>query len=334
MKLDWKLVLLVTLSLGLMVSCESDDEEMGTFEDLSATMLSLGKDLPTMLDPIGGYSWVVSAASVQDPDDATAVAGFTVLDIRADTAFARGHIKDAINTNLTDILTVASENTGPFLVVCYTGQSAGHGVMALRLTGYEASVLKWGFSGWNSAFSQKWDNNAGHENGNKIEGVDNWVYDASPSIGSYEYPDWESEDTEGEAILATRIQSTLEAGFKSASATGLLGDPASMQIINYWGEPHYTEFGHFNGAIQYNTITLAEDMVKAIDADVETAIYCYTGQTSSMVTFWLNVLGYNAKSVGFGVNTLNFDAMETSFEGTTNYKKLWHGSADFPYVTN
>jgi len=332
MKLDWKLVMVLVLSLGLFVGCEKDEEEeaVGTYTDLADYMISAGKDLPAMLGSIGGSSWVVSAASVLDVTDSTAVSGFTVLDVRGATDFAAGHIKDAINTTIPEVLDVAAANTGPFLVVCYTGQSAGHAVMALRLSGYEASVLKWGFSGWHSDFSTKWDNGIG----NSAVDNANWVKTASPAVGSYDAPDWESTETEGEALLAERVQAMLDAGFQATSGSGLLADPASMQIINYWSEAHYTTYGHFNGAVQYNTISLADDMVSAVDPSVPTAIYCYTGQTSSMITAWLNVLGYDAKSVGYGVNGLNYDEMDAGFAGTSNSKKMWHGSADYPYVTD
>jgi rhodanese-related sulfurtransferase len=59
-------------------------------------------------------------------------------------------------------LTTAASATKPILVVCYTGQSAGHAVVALRLSGYsDAKVLKWGMSGWRSDLAGPWEGNSG-----------------------------------------------------------------------------------------------------------------------------------------------------------------------------
>jgi rhodanese-related sulfurtransferase len=74
-------------------------------------------------------------------------------------------------------------------------------------------------------------------------------------------------------------------------------------------------------------ISLANDVVKAVDSEETTLVYCFTGQTSSMVVAWLNVLGYDAKSILFGVNRLKYDELEAAG------KPHWHGPANFEYVT-
>ena len=72
MKLDWRLVLVLVLSLGLMVSCKSTDEEtdLGTYEDVSTYMTENGLDLPDLL-----ASWVIAGSSVIDTNDYATVAG-------------------------------------------------------------------------------------------------------------------------------------------------------------------------------------------------------------------------------------------------------------------
>ena len=39
-------------------------------------------------------------------------------------------------------------------------------------------------------------------------------------------------------------------------------------------------------------------------ADETVVVYCYSGQTSAYVTAYLKVLGYDAKSLKFGANTM------------------------------
>ncbi len=60
----------------------------------------------------------------------------------------KGHIDGAINTTLTDILTTADANPADvngYLIVCYTGQTAGQGAMALKLSGKnDTTIQKYG----------------------------------------------------------------------------------------------------------------------------------------------------------------------------------------------
>ncbi len=329
MKLDWRLVMVLVVSLGLMVGCETDEEDpvVGTFSDLSTYMQDNGLDLPAQI----ASGWVKPASEVVDLDTYT-IPGYTVLDIRQTADYNAGHIDGAIDASLGNILADAEANpagANGYLIVCYSGQSAGHASMALRLMGYTSTVLKWGMSGWNSDFAGSWNNNAGHENGNNAAGHASWVTTAAPALQSYDYPDWESETTDGAALLVERIELALANGFQGVAgygASGVLENLANYQIINFWGADDYLAFGHYDGAYQMQPISLAGDEVSAIDPDMVTALYCYTGQTSSTSTFWLNVLGYDVKSIEFGVNTLNYDGLYDAD------KPNWHGPEEYEYV--
>ena len=329
MKLDWRLVLVMVLALGLMVGCtkDEDDPEVGTFSDLSTYMQENGLDLPAMV----GAGWVQAASAIVDTNDYT-IPGYTILDIRGADDFAAGHIAGAINTTLADILTAADANAAGangYLVVCYTGQTAGQGAMALKLLGHTSTVLKWGMCGWNETFAGSWNSNAGHDNGNNAAGNANWVTTAAPTLLTYDDPAWETETLDPAAILVERVEATIAGGFKKVNGHGegsVMAAPSNYQIVNFWPATDFVTFGHFDGALQMQPISLADDVTKAIDPSMETAIYCYTGQTSSMATFWLNVLGYDAVSILFGVNTLNYDELYDAGKPT------WHGAENFGYV--
>jgi hypothetical protein len=45
-----------------------------------------------------------------------------------------------------------------------------------------------------------------------------------------------------------------------------------------------------------------------------------------MTTAWLQVIGYNAKSITYGVNSLSWTAVDAA-----NSKTAWHHSYDYPY---
>ena len=43
--------------------------------------------------------------------------------------------------------------------------------------------------------------------------------------------------------------------------------------------------------------------------DKPVVVYCYTGQTSAHMAAYLRVLGYDAKSLLFGMNGMSYDGM-------------------------
>lgn len=325
-------LILAVLPAFVLSSCKKDDDPtdptVSAYETLSTYMVDNGMDLPAMLT-----NWVIAPDLVSkdvngivDPTDFS-IPDYHVVDIRSASDFAAGHIKGAVNSTLANILTTAAGlgTDKPILVVCATGQTASQAVIALRLSGYmDAVVMKFGMAYWNADFSGAWDNSIG----NIADGNANWVYDASPAFSEYSNPGWTSTATSGADILKARIETMLAAGFAGVSASDVLADPAAAgQIINFWPEADYTTLGHFTTALQMQPIGIATGQVKNFDPSVPTLIYCYTGQTSAMVVSWLNVLGYDAKSVKFGVNALAHDALDAAG------KPAWHAAHDYDYVT-
>jgi rhodanese-related sulfurtransferase len=290
-------------------------------------MVENSLDLPDL-----AKNWIVDPKSTNTggivDSAAGTIPGYHVFDLRPAADYAAGHIQNAINVALKDVVTTAANYTDkPICVVCFTGQTAGQAVMALRLSGFSnAVVLKWGMAGWNASFKGPWVANSGYEvqaNGNIAFGSANWVTSAAPVLNSYTEPVWTSDYTDGAAILKERVQAVLDAGFSTAAATDVLANPSSFQVINYWSEADYLAFGHFNGAYDMPVIALANDLVKAFDPSKEALVYCYTGQTSSIATFWMNVLGYKTKGIGFGANKLVYDQLKASskpvYKGPKNY---------------
>jgi len=210
------------------------------------------------------------------------IPGYIVYDIRPAADFAAGHIKNATNVVLKDIITTVTAagvaKDAKILVVCFTGQTAGQAVMALRLMGWsKAVVLKWGMAGFNAAYKGPWVANSGVEvpaNGNIAVGSANWVATAAPANGSFTEPVWTSTATDGAEILKERVQAVLNAGFAPAAAADVLAAPANYQIVNYWSNADYLKYGHFTGAFNVPTISLAGDLVKAFDPSKQELVYC------------------------------------------------------------
>ncbi|MCF7808100.1 MAG: rhodanese-like domain-containing protein [Candidatus Marinimicrobia bacterium] len=304
MKLDWRLVLVLVLALGFMVSCEStDDEEDATaFETLSKYMVENDYDATTVV-----ADWITTASAISGNE-----ADFFILDIRSAEKYAEGHIPGAVNCAYADVVTtVEAKNTSdlPVLVACYSGQSAAHAVVALRLSGYtDAKSVKWGMSGWAGQFDS-WSGNVG----NAGTTSSNWTFPADPAalLSDNEDPVINTDLTDGAAILAERVDAIL-AGFKGVSASTVLDAPANYQIINYWGATDNSDYGHIAGAHQVTpgTLTIANDGLDILDPAQQIVTYCWTGQTSSMMTAWLTALGYDALSLKFGANSMIYDNLQ------------------------
>ncbi|MCF7824576.1 MAG: rhodanese-like domain-containing protein [Candidatus Marinimicrobia bacterium] len=306
MKLDWRLVLVMVLSLGLMVSCEStDDEETAAtaFETLSKYMVDNDMDATTVV-----AGWTIGASTLSGNE-----ANYFVVDIRSADVYATGHIPGAVNCARTDILTTVEDgntNNLPVVVTCYSGQSATLAVVALRLSGYtDAKSLLWGMSGWATQFdswSSKVDSVA--------KGNTNWVTTAAPThLSGNAEPEIVTEYTDGSAILAERVELML-ASTKSVAGADVLAAPENYEIINFWGATDYDHYGHIAGAYQVtpdpNELTIANDGLDILDPAQTIVTYCWTGQTSGMVTSWLRVLGYDATSLSNGANSMIYHKLE------------------------
>ena len=305
MKLDWKLVLVLVLSLGLMVSCEStedDEDEVSAFETLTKYMLDNDMDSPTVVS-----GWITTASAVSGSES-----DYFILDIRSAEKYAEGHIPGAVNCAYADVVTtVEAQNTAdkPVLVACYSGQSAAHAVVALRLSGYsDAKTLKWGMSGWAAQFDS-WSGAIG----SSAVGDANWTLPAAPAalLSDNDDPVIDTDLEDGAAILAERVDEILSA-FKGVKGTDVLANPANYQIINYWGADDNAKYGHIAGAHQVTpgTLSIADDGLDILDPAQQIVTYCWTGQTSSMMTAWLRAVGYDGLSLKNGVNSLIYDSLE------------------------
>ncbi len=133
---------------------------------------------------------------------------------------------------------------------------------------------------------------------------------AKPAAG--DLPKLSTGKTDPQEILRARVDAVFAEGFTLAKvgSDDVYGNLAGYQIANYWSEADYS-WGHIDGAMQYSpkeAFTLAADL-KTLATDKPVAVYCYTGQTSAHVAAYLRVLGYDAKSITFGVNGMSHDDM-------------------------
>ena len=126
---------IATISFTSCKETETPGEEAVDYETLTTYMVDNGMDLPDVLD-----GWI-TARPAEEAGVADFIASYDIFDLRAADAFAAGHIEGATNVTYGNLLEKAASTSKTILLVCYTGQSAGHATVALRLSGYSAKVL-------------------------------------------------------------------------------------------------------------------------------------------------------------------------------------------------
>lgn len=299
-------IILALVPMLLITSCSKDDDDDdqpqdNKFEVLKDYLVANNMDLDDVLT-----DWITDAAAV----NAKSTDDYFFIDLRSETDFNAGHINGAKNATLANVLDVASEATKPIVVVCYTGQTAGHAVMALRLSGYpDAKVLKWGMSGWRADLAERWETNTG----DAAIGNSNWVEapgDIAPSVNYNKYPTITSSQSDGVNILAERVEAMLNDGFNGIGNADVLADPSANCINNFWDEGDVTTYGNIVGAFRIKPLNLESDLTKYLNPDQPVVTYCWTGQTSSMITAYLKVLGYDSKSLTFGANGMIYSNLQ------------------------
>jgi len=254
---------------------------------------------------------IVSAADVRTTQ-LTAPNTQYLIDMRSVTDFYAGRIEGAVNVPMNDLLNhVKSINAASYdriVIICYSGQTAGYGAMALRMMGYSnVYSLKWGMSSWDSTFaSSAWLSHLANAQAAQF------VTTSTPKNDAGSLPVLSTDKTTGAAILEARIQRCLLDGFSTATIDNgtLFSAPDDYYIVNYWSETDYAT-GHIPGAVQYTPKAdlKSSTYLKTLPTSKPIVVYCYTGQTSAFVTMYLRALGYNALTLLYGANAMNYDAM-------------------------
>ncbi len=255
-------------------------------------------------------NWVIDAPTL----NTRGISNYYFIDLRSAADFSTGHIQGAVNTTMTNVLATAANapaaKKDSIIVVCYTGQNAAWANVALRLSGYPKSrILKWGMSSWNTLFDRNTANISNIGTGNANWSTTNTI----KTPVTFALPTITTTQTTGAAILIERVNYILTKGLQLVNASDVLTTPSNYFINNYWTDANVNTYGHIKGAYRLNeTLTLALDGMKNLDASAQIVTYCWTGQTSATVSAYLTVLGYNAYSLKFGANGMINGALTTN----------------------
>jgi rhodanese-related sulfurtransferase len=252
-----------------------------------------------------------------------------VISVRSKADYDLGHIPTAVWMDAKTLFTAENLATLPtdrqIVVYCYTGQTASQVVSALNMLGYDAYNLLFGFGSWNM------DANAGSKWFDETVSGQDYPTTTEPTITiMIAYPP--------ATPLADTTQAAANAyfggGTKNISAEALYdnlndGDTSNdPTIISVRSQADYENAGHIPGAIWLDVKTMfGQDGLVGVDPDRPVVVYCYTGQTASQVVSALNMLGYDASNLVFGMEgwTMDDAVRVRYFNPETN-------SFGYPYV--
>ena len=232
-----------------------------------------------------------------------------VLSIRSSSQYEKGHIKGAVNIGFKTLFTEENLSKLPdnkqIVVVCYTGHTASQATALLNVNGYDAVPLKWGMTGWTSnstyapsAFAKataafNYPVSIGEDAGNMDTAV---IADTSEVILTA------TKDFLG-AAKSTMI--TAEALYNNLNDNFGGNDPFILSIRS---ESQYA-IGHIPGAVNIPFRSVfTEENISKLPTNKDIVVVCYTGHTASQVTAMLNVLGYNAMCLKFGMASWSFNS--------------------------
>ncbi len=318
------LATILALSMSVFIGCSDDDDDNPAgpaaqtfFEQVAQN----GDDYFTAgTKNITGEALFAEINAAMDDE-------LFMIDFRSATHYAElGHIEGAVNWTYAEL----PNNLGQIpadakvICICYSGQTASHTTAYLQMMGYNAWNLKWGMCGWTSDTDVnlgKWANLA--PTGHTTETTSNGL------TTEYDFPTMDGTDV----LNGTNdgCVAFFNDGLNYINANDLYanlndGDTTNDPfLLNYWNQTSY-DGGHIPGSFRFEPGELGPDeLLKYVPTDKQVVVWCYTGQTSAQLSTYLNMLGYDAYSLLYGMNSI-----DPSLCGT----KVYHApTTDYPVVT-
>lgn len=237
-----------------------------------------------------------------------------------------GHIPHSINIDwrkLTSDETLARLDPGKKLIIyCYYGNASMISCTILNLLGYDCTSLDFGMMDWNlyALVKDPWDGTGDYA----VETTDRRVTE------TYAAPVVTSEEADAAALIKQAAGSYL-----GGNGSPIIAAADVKAIVDGWEETGVEyqivdvrpagEYGGGHVPYAFN-IPLAEIVRPASLAKLDparTVIVCSeNGQTGQMAATALNLLGYRAVNMLFGMMDWNAAHVDSAH--------LWDGAADYP----
>jgi rhodanese-related sulfurtransferase len=254
--------------------------------DKDAVLLEAGQNyfaqLATSNNMIGAAD--VRAMLDDNPD------AVVLVDIRSAADFEEGHIEGAYHSAWADLGDVMEKipTNRQVVVVCYSGQTAGQALAALRMAGFtNAKSLTGGMNGWRAAGLEASETGArplsGRNNVTSPKGAEQEVLWAAAKAN------FVSVGKDGNKII--QGQQLLDA---------IETNPKAFNIIDIRSKDDF-DAGHVQGSSQIAWAQFGT-LLPTLAKNGKHVIVCYSGQTAGQTVGVLRVMGFDAYSLAGGIN--------------------------------
>ena len=324
------LMLALIVGLFFAIGCSDDDNNPAEPKktDEFALVEAVGNAYFSTYVTASGASPNITAASLYTLlQDGDATNDPVIVDYRAAVDYASGHIRGAINITLATLVDKLNDNTIPktkkIVNVCYTGQNSSYATAFMNLLGYDSQSLMFGMCGVSTTAgvnkTDLWINQIAAD-----EFASQLTATVSTPSTVVPFPTLSTGKKTADEIMKARFPLGINSW--SITAADVFANPSNFFIVNYWPNAEYLNPGHIPGAFCFEPkVSLGKDqMLKYLPTDKTIVLYCYTGQTSAQLACYLQMLGYNAKSLSFGQNGFAYNTLTKSkyTVPTTDYSAI------------
>ncbi len=217
-----------------------------------------------------------------------------IVSIRSAENHAAGHISGAINITFSELTTLPKDEE--IVLHCDSGQVAAFGSVVLGVLGYDdVQNLKHGISGWTSdpsVATLQFDPEK-HQSDYKTETTAN-------EGATYDYPEIDNTaSTDPDAIIEAAVATVSPKFILATDLNMKIAEGEDMTILDIRKAEYYAA-GHIPGAINFGIGSLVDNLNK-LDPDNPVYVYCDTGHWAAQTTALLQILGYDAHSLKFGI---------------------------------
>jgi rhodanese-related sulfurtransferase len=178
--------------------------------------------------------------------------------------------------------------------------------------GYDAVNMKYGMTAWTMDEDIRVASPYNEETGADYDTeTDENTVSADNELPALDVTDSEDEDEIIRAAVAAYLSADTPPVITAEDLFELLNDGDETNdpfIVSVRGPDDYAK-GHIPGAINIPWKSIAKlENLGMIPTDRQVVIYCYTGHTGGLATTVLNVLGYDAINMKFGIMAWTKDA--------------------------
>ena len=257
---------------------------------------------------------------------------FLLIDIRDSAEYVSGHIEGAYNISRNKILDFFKNEVNPagyekIAIIDDNGPLAVYVATLLRFSGYNNTYgLKFGMGAWNGKFTKNISKYLSNKYANRID--TNVVYRRQPG----NLPNFNTDNIV--ELLGERLDLLLADTITNIyiSADELFANLNDYFILAYWSKEKY-EQGHISGSFQYDIRSeLSLDIaLNTLPTDKKIVVYCNTGHHAIAIVAYLKLLGYDAVSMMYGINSF----MNIAFQKTAPGAAITDASVlsrDFPIL--